>query len=100
VVKLAHLKSWEVVDHAPQHALSFRVHKHEYFVPVATSNLEQERAKMEEELSYQEGFLKSVEKKLANARFVANAPAQVVALEQKKAEDARAKIKALKKRLA
>jgi valyl-tRNA synthetase len=100
VVKLANVQSWEVVDSTPQQALSFRVHKQEYFVPVAASNLEQERAKMEEELTYQEGFLKSVEKKLANERFVANAPKQVVALEQKKAEDARVKIAALKKRLA
>ena len=76
------------------------MNKQEYFVPVAASNVEEERAKMEEELSYLEGFLKSVEKKLANERFVANAPQQVVAMEQKKADDARTKINALRKRLS
>ena len=100
VLKLAHVESWSEVAQAPAQALSFRVNKQEYFVPVAASNLEEERAKMEEELSYLEGFLKSVEKKLANERFVANAPQQVVAMEQKKADDARTKINALRKRLS
>ena len=40
-----------------------------------------------------DGFLKSIEKKLSNERFVSNAPEQVVAMEQKKMEDAQAKIK-------
>jgi valyl-tRNA synthetase len=100
VKKLAHIDSWSEVAQAPAQALSFRVNKQEYFVPVAASNVEEERAKMEEELSYLEGFLKSVEKKLANERFVANAPQQVVAMEQKKADDARTKINALRKRLS
>jgi valyl-tRNA synthetase len=37
-----------------------------------------------------------VEKKLANERFVANAPEAVVALERKKQSDATAKIAAIK----
>ncbi len=69
-------------------------------MPVSVSNVEEEREKIKEELSYQEGFLKSVEKKLANERFVANAPENVVQLERKKAADAETKITALKARLA
>lgn len=99
VTKLVNVSTWEQEANPPEQALSFRVNTHEYFVPVATSNLEDEREKMEEELSYQEGFLKSVEKKLSNERFVANAPQQVVDLERKKAADAQEKITALKARL-
>ena len=99
VTKLVNVSTWEQIATAPEQALSFRVNAHEYFVPVAASNLEEERSKIEEELGYQEGFLKSVQKKLSNERFVANAPAQVVDLERKKAAGAEEKIAALKSRL-
>lgn len=99
VTKLVNVSTWEQIATAPEQALSFRVNAHEYFVPVAVSNLEEERSKIEEELGYQEGFLKSVQKKLSNERFVANAPAQVVDLERKKAAGAEEKIAALKSRL-
>ncbi|NCG04540.1 MAG: valine--tRNA ligase [Bacteroidetes bacterium] len=99
VTKLVNVSTWEQIATAPEPALSFRVNAHEYFVPVAASNLEEERSKIEEELGYQEGFLKSVQKKLSNERFVANAPAQVVDLERKKAAGAEEKIAALKSRL-
>ena len=69
-------------------------------MPVASSNIEEERKKMEEELKYQEGFLSSVEKKLSNERFVSNAPEKVVEIERKKAKDAQTKIAALKSRLS
>lgn len=100
VQKLVHVSAWEHQATAPDQALSFRVNAHEYFIPVAVSNVEEEREKINEELSYQEGFLKSVEKKLANERFVTNAPEKVVQLERKKAADAETKITALKARLA
>jgi len=99
VTKLANIAAWTQEATPPEQALSFRVNALEYFVPVAATNLEDERQKMEEELAYQQGFLKSVEKKLSNERFVSNAPQQVVALERKKAADAQEKIEALKTRL-
>lgn len=59
-----------------------------------------EKAKLEEELKYQKGFLNSVSKKLANERFVNNAPEAVVASERKKMADAESRIKSLKDSLA
>ena len=47
-----------------------------------------------------EGFLKGVNTKLSNERFVANAPAAVVETERKKQSDATQKLAALKERLA
>jgi len=100
VQKLVNVSTWEQTNTAPEKALSFRVNTHEYFVPVAASNIAEERSKMEAELAYQQGFLKSVTKKLSNERFVSNAPEHVVALERQKAVDAEEKITALKSRLA
>ena len=57
-------------------------------------------AKIKEELDYTEGFLRSVQKKLSNERFVNNAPEQVVSAERKKEADALAKIETLKSSLA
>ncbi len=100
VEKLINISNWTKAEHTPEQAISFRVNAHEYFVPVASSNIEQERKKMEEELKYQEGFLSSVEKKLSNERFVSNAPEKVVEIERKKAKDAQTKIAVLKSRLS
>lgn len=51
-----------------------------------------QKEEMQKELDYLKGFLASVEKKLLNEKFVANARPEVIALERKKQSDARAKI--------
>lgn len=80
---------------------SFRVGTYEFFIPTkATEDPEEERKKLQEELNYMKGFLASVEKKLANERFVANAPEKVIAIERKKVADAKEKISLLEKSLA
>jgi valyl-tRNA synthetase len=82
-------------------SFGFMVDGVEYFVPYSASvDLESERAKMQEELKYLEGFLNSVEKKLSNERFVQNAPAAVLESEKKKQNDALAKIAILKEKLS
>jgi valyl-tRNA synthetase len=52
------------------------------------------------DLEHQKGFLQSVEKKLSNEKFVANAKPEVLALEQKKKADALSRIKAIEESLA
>ena len=59
----------------------------------------QERARLEKELAYAQGFLASVLKKLDNERFVQSAPPQVVTTARKKQADAEAKIASLQTRL-
>ena len=51
------------------------------------------------DLEYQKGFLNSVDKKLSNERFLANAKPEVVAAEQKKKADAEARIKTIEETL-
>lgn len=101
IQKMGNLETIQYVDEAVEGALTFRVKSNEYFVPmVGAIDVEAEIKKLTEELNYTEGFLKSVQKKLSNERFVNNAPEQVVASEKKKEADALAKIETLKASLA
>lgn len=80
---------------------SFIVGTLEFSIPMSgLVDLEAERAKLEEELKYQEGFLNSVMKKLGNEKFVAGAPEAVVAAEQKKKADAESRIASIQQMLA
>ncbi|MDR1761873.1 MAG: hypothetical protein LBR55_05430, partial [Bacteroidales bacterium] len=62
-------------------------------------NAEEEIAKMQQEIVYLQGFLKSVNAKLGNEKFVANAKPEIVENERKKQADALEKIAVLEKRL-
>ena len=46
------------------------------------------------------GFLRSVNAKLTNERFMSNAKPEVIAIEQKKKDDAEAKLKILEEGLS
>ncbi|MEM1003170.1 MAG: class I tRNA ligase family protein, partial [Bacteroidota bacterium] len=97
VSKMGNISTIQTTDSAIDGALTFRVKSNEYFVPIGdTIDIEEELKKLREELNYTEGFLKSVQKKLSNERFVNNAPKQVVDGERKKESDALAKIKTIK----
>ena len=80
--------------------IAFISGKTKFFAQVEINiDVEAEVAKLEEELSYQEGFVTSVQKKLSNERFVNNAPAPVVDKERKKLADGQARIEAIKEQL-
>jgi valyl-tRNA synthetase len=71
-----------------------------YIQSHAAVNVEAQRDKMTEELTYLKGFLISVDKKLSNEKFVQNAKPEILANERKKQEDALAKIKTLEESLS
>lgn len=101
IIKLGNISSMETVSDSVDGALSFRVQSNEYFIPISGAiNVEEEIEKLSQELKYTEGFLKSVQGKLSNERFVNNAPAQVIDGERKKEADALAKIDTLKSSLS
>ena len=101
IMKLCNVSSVNYVTENPQDAFGFLVKAVEFFIPV-TDNIdtEAELKKLEEELKYAQGFLKSVEAKLSNEKFVNGAPATVVDKERKKKSDAEAKIKVLEQQIA
>ena len=72
----------------------------EFAIPLTENiDVEAELEKMHADLTYQEGFLKSVEKKLSNERFVQNAKAEIVDTERKKQADAESKMASLKENI-
>ena len=101
ISKMGNISEMTSVQDTVEGALTFRVKSNEYFIPMEGNiDVEAEIQKLTEELKYTEGFLKSVQGKLKNERFVNNAPEQVVASERKKEADALAKIETLKSSLA
>ena len=95
VVKLANVNVSEA-DGDMSAAQRFMVRTSELFVPLTgLVNVDEEIAKIESELAYQQKFLDSVRKKLSNERFVSNAPEAVVAVERKKESDSLSKIESL-----
>ena len=97
LMKIAGLSAIRTVEEKDPSAASFIVGATEYSVPLKGAvDVEEELKKLDAELKRYEGFLLSVEKKLSNERFVANAPEAVVALERKKQSDASEKIAAIK----
>ena len=97
IKKMGNLSSIDVVEAKDPSATAFMVGTDEFAVPLGDLiDVAAEIEKMEAQLKHLEGFKAGVEKKLANERFVQNAPEAVVALERKKLADSEEKIAALK----
>ncbi|MEI8006430.1 MAG: valine--tRNA ligase [Bacteroidota bacterium] len=96
VVKLCNLKELNYSQDQPADSVSFIVGTTECFIPLVSNiDPEAEIKRIEEELSYEQGFLSSVMKKLDNDSFVNNAPPKVVDAEKKKKADTEARIQVL-----
>ena len=101
IQKLCNINDFQYVTQKVESALSFRVKSNEYYVPIEGAiNVEDEKIKIISELQYIKGFLKSVDAKLNNEKFVAGAPEKVLENERQKKSDALAKIGTLQERLA
>ena len=100
VAKLVNLSELSYTNESVDGAFSFRVKANEFFIPLSDAvDLSAELEKLQSELDYVNGFLKSVERKLSNERFVNNAPENVVAVERKKRSDAISKIAVLQEQI-
>ncbi|UGS24915.1 valine--tRNA ligase [Flavobacterium channae] len=101
IMKLGNVVDLVYVQEKVDGALSYRVKSNEYFIPITGNiDVEAEVAKLTEELKYTQGFLRSVQGKLSNEKFVSGAPEQVIANERKKEADALAKIATLEQSIA
>jgi valyl-tRNA synthetase len=101
---IAHLTNLEGIEHVTDKvkgAFGFVIGTHRFSVPFGEGfDVEAERAKVQKDLEYQQGFLRSVRGKLSNEKFVQGAPEAVVNNERKKEADALAKIAVLEEKLA
>lgn len=96
LMRLGNLAKLEYVEEKMEGSISFRVRSNEYFLPLSGHlDVEVEIEKLLKELTYTRGFLKSVQSKLKNERFMSGAPEQVIMNERNKEADALAKIKVL-----
>ena len=101
VTKLANVKEVTFIRDKPVGSIAFMVGTDEFFMTLhETLDVDAERERLNKEIDYLQGFLKSVDTKLSNERFVKNAKAEVVEIERRKKEDAEAKIKMLEDSLS
>ncbi|MES2863543.1 MAG: valine--tRNA ligase, partial [Bacteroidota bacterium] len=101
IIKLGNIVDLMYVTEKVDGALSYRVKSNEYFIPITGNiDVEAEIAKLTEELNYINGFLKSVQVKLSNEKFVANAKPEIIGNERKKEADALAKIATIEQSIA
>jgi valyl-tRNA synthetase len=100
ISKLGNINEFNLVDDKISGALSFMVSKDEFFIPLTIDiDLEAEKERLLKEREYLLGFLKSVEAKLQNERFMANAKPEIIENELKKKADALAKLEIINEKL-
>lgn len=100
VAKLAVLSELDFIDKEPANSKSFIAGTDQYYIEFSQEiDVAAECKKLSEELEYQRGFIRGVEAKLSNERFVSGAPAQVVDNERRKLADGLARVRILEESL-
>ncbi|MDY0933089.1 valine--tRNA ligase [Chryseobacterium sp. CFBP8996] len=100
IKRLANISEIHFGTKTDKPSFTFLVGATEVSIPLSENlDLGEEKTKTEEELKYLKGFLISVDKKLSNEKFVANAKPEVVESERKKQKDAQDKIAILEEKL-
>lgn len=101
VESIAYVSLHQVNDLDSQQSVSTLVHTIKVMVQLPNKGVNKEEAKAEilEKIKYYEGFVQAINKKLGNAKFVENAPADVIEKERKKLADSLSNIESLKKEL-
>jgi len=100
ISKLGNVTELTTVEDKIGGAISFMVGTDEFFIPMEETidpAVECERLKKEKE--YLDGFLRSVDAKLSNERFMNNAKPDIIDNELKKKADAEAKLKIIEENL-
>ncbi len=96
VAKMANVGSFETVKENLTNVANFIVGRDEFFIPLKGNvDIEVEKVRTIKEITYLKGFLKSVNAKLGNEKFIGNAKPEIIANEKAKQADAEAKIKIL-----
>jgi len=93
ITKLGNIDAIDFTDSKIAGAAAFIVGTDEFFIPLQDNiDVDAERVRLNAELDYLHGFLKSVNAKLLNERFMQNAKPEIVEIELKKKADADTKI--------
>ena len=101
IKKLCNVSQLQYTNQKVENASSFLAGGLEFYVPLPNNfDLKAERERLEKELVYNQGFLISVQKKLANEKFVSNAKPELIELERRKQLDAESAIKSIEEQLS
>ena len=101
IFKLGNLSQLSYIKKKIDQAFSFMVKSNEYYIPLTDSfDKDAELEKLNKDLDYTKGFLKIVEAKLSNKKFVDNAPENLVENEKNKLKDAKEKIRILTEKIS
>ncbi|WP_374948677.1 valine--tRNA ligase [Mucilaginibacter sp.] len=97
---VANISDIKFVDEAINGAANFIAGKDEFYIVLNMAvDVVAESVRLEKEKEYLLGFLKSVNAKLGNERFMANAKPEVIEIENRKKADAEAKLKIIEDNL-
>lgn len=101
IMKIGFIDDIELINEEDKTLTSFMVSTHQFFLRFdKTAHSSEDTEAKKQELLRLRGFLKGIEAKLNNQKFVNNAPAQVVDREKKKMEDTKEKIALLEQALS
>ncbi|MFN4082964.1 MAG: valine--tRNA ligase [Bacteroidia bacterium] len=100
ICKMAAVGNIDFVKEKPEQTIAIPSGTDELFIHYKLNiDINAEKEKLEKDLAYQQGFLQSVEQKLKNEKFMANAKPELIERELQKKADALAKIDAIKQAL-
>jgi len=101
ITKLGNVSGLNIIDDKIVGAISFMVRTDEFYIPLSeTIDPAAECERLKKEKEYLDGFLRSVNAKLTNERFMSNAKPEIIENELKKKADAEAKLKILEDNLS
>ncbi len=100
LVKQVNAATMEITSSTIPDAIPAVAGKEKFYLLTSTPmDMGSQKEELKKELEYLKGFLLSVEKKLSNEKFVANAKTEVVDIEKKKKADAEIKIRMIEESL-
>ena len=100
IARLENISQFSEVTDKVEGAISFLASTDEFYIPFKEEiDPVAERERLEKEKEYLLGFLKSVNAKLNNERFMSNAKPEIIEIEQRKKADAEAKLQIIQQAL-
>jgi valyl-tRNA synthetase len=98
--KQSFAKTVSFVSEPVEKSISFMVDKMQCsFTTEKEIDNSAQKAQLEKDLFFYQGFLQSVDKKLSNEKFVANAKPEIIEMENKKKNDALEKLRIIQESL-
>jgi valyl-tRNA synthetase len=101
IEKIANIYPILFTNNEVSNAVSQLIQTDKIFIETGVQiDTESEKKKIQEEIEYYKGFIASVEKKLGNEKFVANAKPEIIENERKKMADGQSKLQSLQESLS